>query len=756
MSGVAASLRANLPPGYLEHHEALLESQKENISSLAPGGNANTNFTTNPADDNYKKHLNTYVSPTFQSSPLFQPEMTPPLYRDNAYKLDNLTNLPHLFSHEASIKLPTPPNYEKRHGGRPYPLNKKGNRAMALEDRFENDPKMYWIWPKEQTESLLQPPQEIVGKTVGQIKDEKQKTAWGTHVHEYAGVGGLTFLNNRAKFRDLDVARSHRHFLSGLSYSRHDKVTRSHITPFKKSANRQTDDLIPPASLIPLWKYARLVEQCKFVKEDKYASHKNRTEMFPLRSSQTVTDATEEAIKALVEKRYGQTTYAENFGDQRISTELKLGPQFQFYDSEPESDEEIISKTGSVKFGMHTRPKSGLNHKTANELPGEVSAATAAEMSARASRASSRAGSCVESSQRSKKILAETSSKPVSNATSKTSSSISLATDNEASWPAWPNTRCNHIDPVTLKIAEKTDVSCLQDKVDFKAIPTFKTEKQVNPDYKVPESIDHAPTSAARAGKFDYKFAPAYVDFAYSGYPGYYGCADSRANQIDVIDLKEKLIPHSKFTPLPANIQQNIDMQTGSSMYNNYVKTNNLVKKSSSVKLSESLEDLQKTIAGLREPQQMAIHQQQVNAIKNQRPNTNIGTGIRRVKISNNVESFEDVRARTAGSQLQADRLLRAQRLAGAQAQEQIQSQRQHLQLPPLWETLEYTSDRVIDQLGVKFKSAAQARYHEQFPESKSNVLSTPFPNIYLKQDDRHTTYRRQYYNGNHMGSSFR
>lgn len=45
----------------------------------------------------YKNYLNTYVSPTFRSTPIFKPEETPPLYRNNIdYNYHQRTNLPHL------------------------------------------------------------------------------------------------------------------------------------------------------------------------------------------------------------------------------------------------------------------------------------------------------------------------------------------------------------------------------------------------------------------------------------------------------------------------------------------------------------------------------------------------------------------------------------------------------------------------------------------------------------------------------------
>merc|ERR1712071_57013 len=87
---------------------------------------------------------------------------------------------------------------------------------------------------------------------------QARRHAWGTHIHQYAGIGPLSFLGSQPKSRDLYVARSHRHYLSGFSYVRHDQINKTHITPFKKALNRANDDLVPPAALIPLEKYGRI------------------------------------------------------------------------------------------------------------------------------------------------------------------------------------------------------------------------------------------------------------------------------------------------------------------------------------------------------------------------------------------------------------------------------------------------------------------------------------------------------------------
>jgi hypothetical protein len=723
MSGVAAALRENpseavqLPP----------PQEHRNLANSYP--------------DNFKEYLHTYVSPTFKSSPLFKPEVKPPLFReDHAYGLGkaNYTNLPHLANHEASIVLPQPPTHPRSTSSnyrRCYPLNKKGNRNMGLEDRFENDPKMYWIWPKNH--ELLNPPPEVDPSTLPQekIKENKQKTAWGTHIHEYAGIGGLSFLQQRAKCRDLDVARSHRHYLSGLSYSRHDTVTRSHITPFKKSLNRASDDLVPPANLIPLWKFPRLVEQCKFIKEDKYASHINKTEMFPLRGQEQILGHNSEAaIKDIAKQRYGGTTYSENFVDQRANTSLKLGPQFQFYDSEEDDGQE------NTVSGTTIEPNTSSTDNEIDQSTNDQTKGT--EISEKSQNQLAESQDIVRSQDEDQ---TQTEDEAPSNLIKKDNENEAL----QASWPAWPGNRCNHIDPVTLKIAEKTDVSCLQDKVDVKSLKSSILLQQ--PDFKLMENTDTAPTAASEVTNFQHQFAPAYVDFAYSGVPAYYGCSDARANQIDVIDLQEKLMPQSRFKPIPNHLkenvhrfisrpQQQIPTFTGNDRNTNANGTNTSLQvqpstnqSNSNISTTSSLDALQQTLNNLRQPTNTEYdpaisHRKRV---KNKRSSSSAKPTIKRIK-SVNFDSPE------------------------IPVVEQKPQSAPQTSLPPLWETLDYTSNRVVDQLGVRYKSVAQARYHGQYPESRSNKVSSPFANIYLRQDDRHTTYRRQYYNGHHMGWSFR
>merc|ERR1712167_88359 len=185
---------------------------------------------------------------------------------------------------------------------------------------------------------------------------QMSRHAWGTHIHQYAGIGNLTFLGSQPKTRDLYVARSHRHYLSGLSYVRHDRINKSHITPFKKALNRANDDLVPPAALIPLEKYDRIREETQVIKEDKYASHQECCELFPQSSKNTRLEVkTREEIKNLLDKRYGQTTYSESYYNQKNGTTLSLGPQFQFYPSDDEENEEKEESDETNEEGQTTK-----------------------------------------------------------------------------------------------------------------------------------------------------------------------------------------------------------------------------------------------------------------------------------------------------------------------------------------------------------------------------------------------------------------
>jgi len=691
-----------------------------------------------------------HISPTFKSSPLFGPELTPPLYQPN----QDCPKVQNDFSH-SPISV--------NHLGKPYPINKKGNRAMALEDRFENDPKMYHIWPQESNaykrllyrdrdQGSLGPlcNRRVTSLGNQELKEANQKTAWGTHIHEYAGIGGLSFLGQRARTRDLDVARSHRHYLSGMSFSLHDKITRNSVTPFKKSLNRQCDDLIPPANQIPLDKYHRLIENNKFIQEDRYASHINRTEMFPLRSSRNLTPATEEVIQNLMKNRY-QTSYSTNFYDQAANTALKLGPQFQFYDdglegevyeSEKELWEKVKREKELCESGelIEDEVESRMDEKCSQVDESE------SKKEGKDDQSSSSSESGDDEDEDSKTVISvkneETEDskpeevktdeeKPVKESDSQLTITSSL---HEAAWPAWPGNRCNQIDPVTLKIAEKRDVASLQDKYDIKALQNATQPRQ--PNYAIPENLDHAITSANSGlrSNFNHKFAPARVDFAYSGQPVFYGNREEQFQQPNYIDMRNQLRQHNKFEPLSPEVEANVIRKIvgqnsrllGRSSWtperealrqSQRIYDDTADRESSQLRVSESVENLRNTIENIRQPSE---------SINRPLPPLTRGSlPLESDRISSTRKAYL---ATTTGN------------------------------LPPLWETLDYTSNRIVDQLGVRYKSIAQSRYHHQHPESAGTRLENEYlgQQAYLKQDDRHTTYRRQYYNGYHMGSNFR
>merc|ERR1712032_1495294 len=357
--------------------------------------------------------------------------------------------------------------------------------------------------------------------------------AWGTHIHQYAGIGPLSFLGSQPKSRDLYVARSHRHYLSGFSYVRHDRINKSHITPFKKALNRANDDLVPPAALIPLEKYGRIQEDTQVIKEDKYASHQECCELFPQSSTKTELPVeTTNEIKKLLDKRYGQTTYNEFFHDQRKNTGLSLGPQYQFYPSDDEDEKSEKCEEGE-KSGKSEEGEKGEKCENGEKEENEENNENDGDS---------------ESTENQEKPENEPESKTKTNdKSSKNASQISLEeklqtlteleveaetlknSPDRAFWPAWPGNLSNQIQPVTLKIAEKRDVCCKQDINDVRMTTVFTHQQP--PDYQLKSKKMFPKINQNSKPLASSEMAPAKVDFAYSGQATLYGSDAERALQ---------------------------------------------------------------------------------------------------------------------------------------------------------------------------------------------------------------------------------
>merc|ERR1712071_234065 len=507
--------------------------------------------------------------------------------------------------------------------------------------------------------------------------------SWGTHVHQYAGIGDLPFLGLSKRERDLYVARSHRHFLSGQSLVRHDQVTPTQITPFMKSLNRACDDLVPPAGLIPLEKYARVVEQTKFVQEDKYASHKERFQVFPQRvTGQRLTAQTAEDIRQLINKRYGQTTYSETYYDQRTGTKLSLGPQFQFYndgDEEPEQPKQDASQQ-TTDAG---EPQSAEYSKTTNDVDQQPSEddADSFQTDAAKSQTSEKSTNVQTIDELKKEFAARDEDRPC--------------------WPAWPGNQAHCIDPVTRKITEKHDVLCRQDETDVRALPVSKPLLQ--PDYKTVKSLQQSAND---------RFAPARTNFAYSGQTVLYGTTDERAQQ-EREKTVEKVPGCSRFKPVPNYVDENVD-RLCSGRERRYMAT---------IEPSRVKEEFAR-LTSARPPANRLRVRVAASPGKSS-------------SIENLEQTVESLRAASAPSN------------------------DQYTKLPPLWES--FPGDRVVDRLGVRFMTTAQARYHY------SHTDEIPEQNVWLPRtiNERTTFYdrdnlnfvnhnprRRQYYKGHHMGSS--
>jgi len=548
-----------------------------------------------------------------------------------------------------------------------------------------------------------------------------RKHAWGTHIHQYAGIGPLTFLGSQPKTRDLYVARSHRHYLSGFSYVRHDQINKSHITPFKKSLNRANDDLVPPAALIPLEKYDRIREETQVIKEDKYASHQECCELFPQSSKNTRLEVkTREEIKNLLDKRYGQTTYSESYYNQKNGTTLSLGPQFQFYPSDDEEENEEKEEEAENEEAENAEVENAENKEDSENTENVENAENTENEDAENTEHAENTDNA-ENTENDKTETQENSTDPTfpTDLTTQLQTLEQLEIEAEkarnspdrAFWPAWPGNLSNQIQPVTLKIAEKRDVCCKQDINDVRMTPVFTHHQP--PDYqlfpKISDSSKHAnkqtmlinrPNSSnLNSSKHNSSkpissrdVAPAKVDFAYSGQETMYGSDAERALQSEKKVIR-KMPGCSRWRDVPVdkNVDDNIDdilRRNAGKVLSREVSEEDLLRhnmarpKSSSLpkmRKSSSIEELEQTINGLQQPM-----------------------------------------------------------------------------LPPLWESLQYSGDRVVDRLGVRFKSIAQQRYHQQHPQRIPVALQE-----YLRDKVtcyKHPCRRRQYfYNKDiHMGSMFR
>lgn len=555
--------------------------------------------------------------------------------------------------------------------------------------------------PKTYNQAQTSP---ILARAQTTVPSHSDQTAWGTHIHKYAGIGDLTFLGNRPKTRDLYVARSHRHYLSGLSYVRHDKITRKQITSLKRALNRDHDDLILPPNSIPPEMFSRMKEKCKFVKEDKYASHQNRTEMFPQRGKCKLSDMTEDAIRNLLNKRYGQTSYSECFYDQRAKTTLSLGPQFQFYETHPT----VVDPTKSDQVEL---PQSDVENHTDDDASHTTSIPASASSSTTTLSGAYADDEVSDNDNDDEVPDAPEPPKKVEMATSTTNLG-----EGKPLWPSWPGNLANVIDPVTLKITEKRDVVCpLENFTDVRTLPVYHPKKI--PDYKLKYPLDHAPTS-------DQKFAPAKIDFATSGIAANYGSKDARSGPDTVIQIEKA--GNSRFKKLPAGVAENVERICRGDLLSKRPRM-------PGAKIGECADI--KRIKFIPQPPTCGG------------PMKTRGTSARVVKQEpNDLEALQNT-------------INEIQQPKGPNWES----------LPPLWETLSYSSNRVVDHLSVQFKSAAQKRYHDQHKENLDkhkirlpHTAATAMDGRSLYSEfstglyTAYSTGRRQYYAGNHMGSSFR
>jgi len=410
--------------------------------------------------------------------------------------------------------------------------------------------------------------------------------------------------------------------------------------------------------------------------------------LFPQRGTTTeLTKPTVDAIRKLLDRRYGQTTYSESYYDQREGTTLHVGPQFQFYECDEESTDDELEEAEVEPDGDNKEQGETDGEKKEDESGAEEEEVEDAEVEDEKDAEAEETADEEENPE--EKPEEEAAMKDLGD---EFQDNLNIIRNiDRPFWPAWPGNLANAIDPFTLKIAEKRDVSCRQDQYDVRALPVLTPAKVK--DYQILSNLAHVNSIA------NDKLAPAKTNFAYSGQRALYGSEAERSAQFQPAKPIQAMPGCSRFNKIPAYVDENIDRKCQ-------------LKPS----LSDTLQSLQsaprRPASGRRfvprPPPKDDLAQLEETVLNLQKPNVDL-------------EEEEEERTR----------------------------------LPPLWETLQYSGDRVVDRLGVRFKSTAQARYHNQHTEKTNIRLPERHDHVCFRMV-LSTGRRRQYYNGHHMGSSFR
>jgi hypothetical protein len=145
------------------------------------------------------------------------------------------------------------------------------------------------------------------------------------------------------------------------------------------------------------------------------------------------------------------------------------------------------------------------------------------------------------------------------------------------------------IDPVTIKIVEKPDVSCNQDHTDVRPLPMFQIPENKE-DYMI-KSVEPAEN-----------LAPADVDYAYTGQIVKYGAASEKVETKNVASIKKNLV--SKTAPLPKYLEEHV-LRTcrGENLDKSMNPRFSLSRSNSETSLEdEDLKILKQTVESIQEP----------------------------------------------------------------------------------------------------------------------------------------------------------
>merc|ERR1712167_219728 len=232
-----------------------------------------------------------------------------------------------------------------------------------------------------------------------------------------------------------------------------------------------------------------------------------------------------------------------------------------------------------------------------------------------------------------------------------------------AFWPAWPGNLSNQIQPVTLKIAEKRDVCCKQDINDVRMTPVFTHHQP--PDYQLFPKISDKKISSNKQTMLINR-------------PN-----SSKQNSSKPISSRDVAPAKVDFAYSGQETMYGSDAERALQSEKKVIRKMPGCSRWRDVPVEKNVDDILRRNAG---------------------------------KVLSREVSEEDL-LRHNMARPKSSSLPKMRKSSSIEELEQTINGLQQPMLPPLWESLQYSGDRVVDRLGVRFKSIAQQRYHQQHPQ---------------------------------------